>query len=267
MDYSSFRSVEVEVESQVATVKIVPYGVDMQSKDRHWELGELFSQLRGDDSVRIVVLTGQGDAFLTPPTTASGHPAKHYTDPKLSWQIFTGLVRCHETMALMEKPIVAKVNGDAIGLGANLVFASDLIVAVKKARLADHHLGMGDVEGIPVEWGVLPGDGGLARMPMLMTPPRAKEYLMLAREYNAVELEAMGAINYAVEPEELDQRVDQMVAALLRRPAYSLAWTKRLANKAIVAHLHSVLDAGIAYEMVDFFHLEKMDGKNILTLE
>ncbi|MEI7547936.1 MAG: enoyl-CoA hydratase/isomerase family protein, partial [Actinomycetota bacterium] len=185
----------------------------------------------------------------------------------VSWQIFSGIVRLHETIALMEKPVIAKVNGDAIGFGASLVFASDLIVAAKDVRVADHHLGMNDVPGTEVPFGVVPGDGGLARMPMIMSPARAKEYLMLARVYSGAELAEIGAINYAVERDQLDQRVDKMVSDLLRRPAYSLAWTKRLANKAIVAHMHSVLDAGVAYEMVDFFHLEKMNGKVIDRLE
>jgi enoyl-CoA hydratase len=266
VDYSSFVSVSVSCVDQVATVGIVPYGPGLESRDRHWELGELFSRMRNDDSIRVVVLTGQGDDFLVPARSRPG-ATRSYTDPQAAWRIFTGLIRCHESMALMEKPIVAKVNGNAIGLGANLVFASDLIVASTEARIADHHLAMGEMPGVDVAFGVVPGDGGLARMPSIMTPARAKEYLMLAREFTATELEAMGAVNYAVAPEELDSRVEEMVAALLRRPAYSLAWTKRLANKAIIAQLHSVLDAGAAYEMVDFFHLEKMGGASMLNLE
>jgi enoyl-CoA hydratase len=267
IDYSDLKSVEVSTDNQVATVRIVPYGATVESRDRHWELGELFSRLRGDNQIRIVVLTGRDDVFLTPPARSAPGSTSGYTDPQTSWQIFTGLVRCHETMALMEKPVVAKVNGDAIGFGANLVFASDLIIAEKNVRVADHHLGMNDVPGTEVPFGVVPGDGGLARMPMIMSPARAKEYLMLARVYTGAELADIGAINYAVERDELDARVDKMVADLLRRPAYSLAWTKRLANKSILTHLHSVLDAGVAYEMVDFFHLEKMNGKIIDRLE
>jgi enoyl-CoA hydratase len=267
VNYSAFKSLEVTVENQVATLRIVPYGAAVESRDRHWEMGEIFSVLRGDNEVRVVVLTGRDEHFLTPPSRSTPGSTKQYTDPKSAWQIFTGIVRCHETMALMEKPIVAKVNGDAIGFGANLVFAADLIVAARHARLADHHLAMGDVPGMDVPFGVVPGDGGLARMPLILSPVRAKEYLMLARQYTAPELEAIGAINYAVDADQLDARVDEMVADLLRRPAYSLAWTKRLANKALLAHLHSVLDAAAAFEMVDFFHLEKMGGENILSLE
>ena len=267
MDYSSFVSAKVTCAEQVATVEIVPYGPELESRDRHWEMGELFSRMRGDNSIRVVVLTGQGEDFLVPPARVAPGSTRGYTDPQVAWNIFTGLIRCHEAMALMEKPIVAKVNGNAIGFGANLVFASDLIVMSTSARIADHHLAMGDVPGVDLAFGVVPGDGGLARMPTIMTPVRAKEYLMLAREFSPAELEAMGAINYAVTPDELTPRIDEMVAALLRRPAYSLAWTKRLANKAIIAHLNSVLDAAAAYEMVDFFHLEKMGGVNILNFE
>jgi enoyl-CoA hydratase/carnithine racemase len=170
VNYSAFKSLEVTVENQVATLRIVPYGAAVESRDRHWELGEIFSVLRGDNEVRVVVLTGRDEHFRTPPSRSTPGSTKHYTDPKSAWQIFTGIVRCHETMALMEKPIVAKVNGDAIGF------------------------------------------------------------------------------NYAVDADQLDARVDEMVAGLLRRPAYSLTWTKRLANKALVAHMHSVLDAAAAFD-------------------
>jgi enoyl-CoA hydratase/carnithine racemase len=159
-------------------------------------------------------------------------------------------------MAELEKPIVARVNGDCVGFGSSIAFACDLVVAVEDARFVDHHLGMDDVEGFEREFGIVPGDGGLALLPLFMSPMLAKEYLMLAREYRAAELARLGIINYAVPRPELDAKVQDVVGRLLKRSAYALAWTKRVANRRVAAHLNLTLDAAAAYEMLTLVHRE-----------
>ena len=72
------------------------------------------------------------------------------------------------------------------------MFASDIIVAREDARIADMHMGMGEVEPFGPPYGIVPGDGGAALVPLYMTPARAKEYLMLARAYGAGELARLG---------------------------------------------------------------------------
>jgi enoyl-CoA hydratase len=67
----------------------------------------------------------------------------------------------------------------------------------------------------------------------------------------------MSAINYAVPRDRLDSTVEALVQRLLKRPAYALAWTKRVANRRVVEQLNATLDAGAAYEMVSFLQLER----------
>jgi enoyl-CoA hydratase len=104
---------------------------------------------------------------------------------------------------------------------------------------------------------VVPGDGGCALVPLFMTPARAKEYLLLAREYTASELARLGIINYAVPANKLDATVDDIVARLLKRPAYALAWAKRIANKRVTDHLNMTLDAASAYEQLNKLQSKK----------
>jgi len=190
---------------------------------------------------------------------ASEEGRKWRNDPARHWKVFTGIVRCHEAMAALEKPIVARVNGDAIGFGSSLMFASDLIVARRDARIADMHMGMGEVQPYGPPYGIVPGDGGLALVPLHFSPAKAKEYLMLAKKYSGEELARIGVINYAVPMEDLDHVVDDIVGRLLKRSAYALAWTKRVANRHLMAQLDMTLDAGAAYELVNFHQIEKMD--------
>ena len=241
---------EVTRGGQVATLRCLPFGA--APSEPHWELASHLSRLQFDNSVRVVVLRGADDeTFLAPAPAGPGPRGPVARSPEWMWQVATGIVRLHELFATLDKPVVAAVTGDAIGIGASLMFAADIIVARQDARIADVHMGMGETE--PYHWttGVVPGDGGAALLPLFLGPALAKEFLMLARPFTAAEFERRGVINYAVPLAEVNEQVDRIVEGLLRRPAYALAWTKRVANKHVVEQLHRTLDAGIGYEMVN----------------
>ena len=204
----------------------------------------------------------EGDQFKVPgPKRVYDSPerAASHADHKWAWHTFTGIIRCHQGMAEIEKPIVARVNGGAIGFGQSVLFSCDFIIAREDALIMDHHMGgtfTADYGRGPELGGNdcanVPGDGGAALIPLLMSPYKAKEYLMLAQPYTAAELARMGIINYAVPASELDAKVEDIVQRLLQRGAYALARTKRLVNRRVVEHLNLVLDAAAAYEMVTF---------------
>jgi enoyl-CoA hydratase len=222
--------------------------------DRHWELGGVLDRLRSDTSVRVIVLTGTGDEFYVLPDKAVfENPASwaKRANPDGAWQTFMGIIRVHQLMAEIEKPIVAKMNGHATAFGCSLVLASDLIVAAEAAELVDIHLGMGEIDGHPGPgFGLVAGDGGSSLAPLYMSPAKAKEFLMLSTPYSGRELADAGMINKAVACEELDDAVADMVDALLR--------TKRTANRRIAEVLNMSLDAGAAYEMVNFLQLSRL---------
>jgi enoyl-CoA hydratase len=234
--------------------------------DPQWELYELLSALRRDDSVRVVVISGAIDGeFLVPAPMPPGGAGGGWDPPRI-WRASTAIVRLHQAMAQLDRPIVAKVNGDAIGLGSSIAFASDLIVARDDARIADNHLGMGEVEPYRSTFGIVPDDGGAALLPLHMSPARAKEYLMLAREYTAAELAELGIINAAVPAAQLEDAVERLVERLLRRPAYALAWTKRVTSQRMVEQLDRTLDPAIAYGLVGIYQI-MAEGRQALGLE
>jgi enoyl-CoA hydratase/carnithine racemase len=94
----------------------------------------------------------------------------------------------------------------------------------------------------------------------------AKEYLMLAKPFTAAELAARGIVNYAVPAGELSAKTDEIVAALLRRSSYALAWTKRTINRRVADQLNMTLDASAAYEMVNFLQIGRLGGNDPKTL-
>jgi enoyl-CoA hydratase len=261
----------LEKDGQVATVTIIPPRLLVGgTADLHWELGEVFSALRGDNDIRVVVLTGRpGEPGESGDFYAPMQP-EFYDDPKLreyvakpdhAWKTFTGILRTHQGMCELEKPIVGKITGDAVGFGSSLAFACDLIVTREDAQFIDIHLGMGEIHSGP-GFGIVTGDGGSSVVPLHMPMAMAKEYLMLAKPYSGAELAARGIVNYAVPAPDLDAKTDEIVQALLRRSAYALAWTKRTINRRVADQLNMTLDASAAYEMVNFLQIGVLDGKD-----
>lgn len=269
-----YKTITIAKDGQVATITMLSR-VSLSEEpgvSGHWELASAFAELREDNSVRVIVLTGSDGQFKVPPPRSyyeSSDVAKnHLSEPTGAWLTFSGVIRCHQTMAEIEKPIVAKVNGDAISFGSSVAFASDIIVAREDAKFMDGHMGGtflanygGEIKEGGHEFCTFPGDGGAALIPLYMTPCKAKEYLMLAQPYTAAELARSGIINYAVPAEELDAKVDDIVQRLLKRGAYALAWTKRVVNRRVAEQLNLTLDAGVAYEMVTF--LQPRDIKTL----
>ena len=167
-----FANLEVHVSNEVATIRLfnpkqrIARGASHTTGDAHFELGQALSRLREDDGVRVVIITGSQDGE---PLAMAGRPSdvelykrsgmaekrELLTDPL--WKAFQGIRLTHQTIIEMEKPVIARVNGDAVGFAQSVMFACDLIVAWEDARIVDHHMGMAKT-GLP--FGVVPGDGG-----------------------------------------------------------------------------------------------------------
>jgi enoyl-CoA hydratase/carnithine racemase len=258
-----FNTIAVSRSGPIATITI-------QSTDRksltgpHVEIGAAMSELRYDNGVRVVIITGD-DAFFLPPKgspKASGHTPGH------DWDLTQGMHRTYQSIIEIEKPVIAKVNGNAIGFGSSLAFACDLIVAAEDAIFCDHHLAMGkSLQGGRSDFGTVPGDGGTVFVPLHMTPCLAKEYLWLAKEMTAKELAAAHIINRAVPRAALDATVAGMANALLERTPYSLALAKRAANKVFAERFNLTYDLAWSYELLNFFqHGQSPDARGVSTL-
>jgi enoyl-CoA hydratase len=270
-EYGSFELIK---DGPVATIKmynLTEHIVAGKRLDFHWEISLALSELRDDQAIRVVILTGAKDGeFMVSPRTPhyedTGALGGH-NDPKGSWKIFNGIIRAHQTLTEMEKPVIARVNGDAAGFGQSLMFGCDLIVAREDARIVDIHMGMGTAKPYGPPFAIVPGDGGASLIPLYMAPPLAKEYLMLAKEYTARQMADQQLINYAVPLADLDAKVNSLVEQLLTKPAHAMAWTKRTVNRYIAAQHNLTLDAAAAYEMVNFLQWERQGFKQDLDFE
>jgi enoyl-CoA hydratase len=228
-------------------------------------VGQALHDFRYDPEVRVIVLTGENDGEFYRVARGSSYddagnrdrlnPIKRATDgiPGLA-----GAPDALELLALIEKPVVARVNGDAIGLGQAFFWGCDIIVARDDAVIADVHTGMqevvdsnGEVRGFP--WAVTPGDGAQSFIGLSMPPTKLKEYLFLSPVWSMKKLEQMNIVNYAVPADQLDAKVDEIVSALLKRPSRVLAHAKRVVQKRVINNWNLHQDLALAYEHLDFF--------------
>lgn len=140
----------------------------------------------------------------------------------------------------MEQPIVAAVNGDAVGLGATLALFCDIIIASEKARFGDPH----------VRVGLVAGDGGAVIWPLLCGVTKAKEYLMTGDLISAAEAERIGLINHAVPLGEVMPKAIELARRLANGPTRAIRWTKLACNKRLRDEVNLVLDASLAVETI-----------------
>lgn len=259
---SSYDLLTIRRDGQIATIelkRIETYLREQQAAGRRTgaqraaEVARALTELRDDNGVRVIVVTGKDDVFTIPPSSYG-----HHGNPGGDWDIMSGVTRAVEALCTIEKPVIAKVNGHAVGFGASLVLGCDFIVAREDAIIADHHMSCGElvIDGKMVgsaDHCMVTGDGGAVFAPLRMPMNMAKEYLMLARPFTARELAAMGVVNYAVPAHELDAKTQEIAERLVKRNAYALALTKRVLNKQTMASFNMVHDAALGYEFLNFY--------------
>jgi enoyl-CoA hydratase len=136
------------------------------------------------------------------------------------------------------KPIIAKINGHAIGLGATIALFCDVTFAADHAKIADAH----------VVIGFSAGDGGAIIWPQLIGFNRAKEYLFTGEPILAPDAARLGLINYSVPAGELDLRVQLFARKVASMPPRAVQWTKATVNIGLKQLASGILDASLAYE-------------------
>ena len=201
------------------------------------QLGHLFAEMSGDDGVRFVVLTGEGEVF-----TAGGDIAAFLeADPehlsRLAWNV--------AAPERFPKPVIAKLRGYCLGVGLELALACDFRVAADDVQLGLPEVGLG----------MIPGSGGTQRLARLVGLGRAKDVVMRRRRIPAADALAWGLVSEVVAPEDLDAAVDRVIDELAELSPLSLRMAKRVLNHVYDAPLSIGLELeGLAYGLLRSTH-------------
>lgn len=200
------------------------------------EVERFFAEVVHDDATAVIVLTGAGKAF------SSGGDIdgmqRMIEDPVLFQQVSSRSRRLVFSMLDCPKPVIAKINGAATGLGASVALLCDLTFAAEHAKIGDPH----------VRVGLVAADGGTLLWPQLVGFARAKEYLLTGDLLTARDAERIGLINRCVPADELDAVVDAMAQRLANGATKAIQWTKTSMNIALKQLANAVMPASIALE-------------------
>lgn len=249
MKFTDYETLLFERRGRVLTITLNrPEKLNAVDELMHVELTKVFVDASNDPDSDIIVLTGTGRAF------SSGGDIdwmqKMIDDPALfektsreGKQIVYSLLDC-------EKPVIAKLNGHATGLGATIALFCDVIFAAENAKIGDPHVSVGFVAG----------DGGAVIWPQLIGYARAKEYLMTGDLMTATQAASIGLINHAVPLEELDERVKVFADRLANGATNAIRWSKMSANIGLKQLAHSIMDASLAFEALSNIHPDHQEA-------
>jgi enoyl-CoA hydratase len=178
------------------------------------QLVEALEELDADESVRVVVITGAGDRAFCAGSDVKEFPAvrDQVVDKKLAREN-----QAFGDIEFLSKPVIAAIEGLAYGGGCEISMACDLRIAAESARIA-----------LPeVKLGVVPGSGGLFRLPRLVGPAHAMELMYLGDPISAREAERMGLVNKVVPDGEALPHALNVARKIAQQPRTSVAAIKR----------------------------------------
>lgn len=239
-------TIRIERDGDVVTVTIDHPDSDLNAVDErmHRELGALFRHLKhgADETLsgaRAIVLTGSGCAFsaggdmawfpeLRAPTRAS---AIRREGKQLVWDLLD-----------VEVPIVAGLNGPAVGLGASIALLCDVLVMSESATIVDPH----------VQVGLVAGDGGAAIWPLLLGPLAAKRHLMLGMPLTADEAVRLGVAAEVCAAAEIGARTRAWAERIAAQAPLAVQGTKLAVNQQVKQALLTSFDLSTAMETLCF---------------
>jgi len=223
-----------EVSDGIATITLNrPEVMNALTFEIYAQLRNLFAALRSDETVRVVVLTGTGDNFCSGGDVYEiiGELLKRDMKEHLEFTRMTGAVV--QNMRLLDKPIIAALNGTVAGAGSVLALASDLRIASETARFAFLFTKVG-LTGADMGAGYL--------LPRIVGMGRAFELLLLGDTIDVTTAERYGLVNRIVPRDELLSAANKWAKRLAEGPTFAVSMTKHMINHELDMDLASAIE-------------------------
>ena len=242
MDYAALpRAIHVESDGPVRIVRLArPEHLNAVNEDLHLALTKVFPLLSADAEARVAVITGEGRAF-----SAGGdmdlldRMAKDRTLRRdviaEGRELVLNLIRCRV-------PIVAAVNGPAVGLGCSVIALSDVVYMAESAYLADPHVAVG----------LVAADGGPLTWPLHTSLLLAKEYAFTGDRISAARAAQIGLANHVCPDGEVLEQALAAARKIAALPRQAVEATKRVLNLHLEQAVLSTIDFAMAAETESF---------------
>jgi len=244
MDY---ENVTLERRGPIAIVKVNrPEALNALNEQTLRDLMHVVTDIETDPEVRVVVLTGEGKAFI------AGADIKHMSElTPLQAKVFAeyghNLLNKIEASRL---PFIAAVNGYALGGGCEVMMACDIAIASTRAKLGQPEINLG----------ISPGFGGTQRLTRHIGRMRAKELMLTGDNITAEEAYQLGLVNKVVEPERLMEEAIALAEKIASKSGIQVSFIKALVNKGADIDLATANYLEISYFSSSFSTYDQREG-------
>jgi 2-(1,2-epoxy-1,2-dihydrophenyl)acetyl-CoA isomerase len=228
------KKLEVEITEKIAIIKFIDSkNYNPLNKQTAIELLEILNNLKNQENIRSVIITGSGKAF------SAGGDIKKFkqsiedgTPGRLMDDLTKDLYKIAYELRLYPKPVIAAVNGWAVGAGMNLALSCDLIIASDQAKFRQSFSNLA----------LIPGFAGTILLSRQLTWQQATQMAFFGDTYTALEMKNLGFVNEIVEPNKLKDKSLEWAMRLANGPTLTYARTKELFYAALSTHLDKHLE-------------------------
>jgi len=213
--------VDIKRDGAVARVVMHRKGNNGIAEDLMAELSAAFTELGDDPAVRVIVLASEYEKYFSVGADLTMLAGIDRDAPDATDQVAGFMKRMNAHFSAIErcpKPVIAAINGHALGGGSELTLCCDFRIMVEDGRSR-----IGQTESA---LGIIPGAGGTQRLPRLIGKARAMRFLIESTRLSAREAEAVGWIDLAIAPEEFKVAVDELAGRLSRAATFAIAMIK-----------------------------------------
>lgn len=246
-----------EVENHLARITLNrPEHLNCFSEEMIQLWANALEDIRDRDDVYVVLLSGNGKAFcaggdVKAMATGNGffESNEDITSTALARKnsLWDGIQRIPLILEEIDKPVIAKIHGAAVGAGLDMALMCDIRIASESASLSESYFNAG----------IVPGDGGAYFLPRLVGRDKALDLFLTTRVLKGPEAERIGLVTHVVPDDQLDDYVEQYVQKLLDGPQQAMRLTKRAIDQSSQSTLRASLDLvssfmGIVTELDDY---------------
>ena len=242
-----YENIKFEVKEGIGYVTINrPQAMNALNEDVLGELLDVFTKIESDETVKAVILTGEGKAFVAGADIAQMSKLNALEGRSM-------MTLGHKVMNLIEnieKPVIAAVNGFALGGGCELAMACDIRIASEKAKFGQPEVGLG----------IIPGFGGTQRLARLVGKGMAKYLIMTAEMIPASEAFRIGLVEKIATPEELMVEAEKVAKTIISKAPVAIATAKTAINNGYDMDMKSASKFEIETFTAAFGSQDKAEG-------
>jgi len=254
---SNMSDLIYEVENHLARITLNrPEHLNCFSEEMIQLWANALEDIRDRDDIDVVLLSGNGKAFcaggdVKAMATGNGffESNEDITSTALARKnsLWDGIQRIPLILEEIDKPVIAKVHGAAVGAGLDMALMCDIRIASESASLSESYFNAG----------IVPGDGGAYFLPRLVGRDKALDLFLTTRVLKGPEAERIGLVTHVVPDDQLDDYVERYVQKLLDAPQQAMRLTKRAIDQSEQSTLRASLDLvssfmGIVTELDDY---------------